>query len=158
MGHIVSPLPPFPLLSLAALVLPLVLSLALHMHLPSLSCACPPFSLLCTRPPSRAPAFPLVLMHLSSLSFQCAHPVSGGAVAAAPTAVIDGAVAAAATVHVCSLSCMLWTHPYRTHETLISSHLTYATNTDYNSLRMTKCWQIADWCCIRDGTKCCRLL
>ena len=95
-GHIVSPLPPFLLPSLAALVLSLLL--ALHM--------CPP-SLLCTCLPSCAPALPPILVCPSSLSFPCACPVGGGAVAAAPTAIIAGAVgvaAAAAAVHACTPS------------------------------------------------------
>jgi hypothetical protein len=37
------------------------------------------------------PAFPLVLVRPPSLSFPCARPVGGGAVAAAPTAVVAGA-------------------------------------------------------------------
>ena len=34
---------------------------------------------------------------------------------------------------------MLRTRPYFNHETLILSYLTYATDTDYDSLQMTKC-------------------
>ena len=85
---------------------------------PALPLVHPP-SLSCTHPSFRAPAFPLVLVHPPTLSFSCTHLPSrshcrvggGGAVNAAPTAVVAGAVAVAAAVaaaaaHVCMLLLM----------------------------------------------------